>query len=403
MDLPLRRGRHPLRLRLTLLYCLVSVTSSAVLLVIMWALARGLQEVAPPPLPTGPAPGPPSSGTADDSTLPAIGAVDQAGSDVLQPLVALAIMALLSLVLGWWIAGRVLRPVLTMTDRLLRISARNLHERLDLPGPSNELKVLADTIDGLLGRLEAALDAHRTFVANAAHEMRTPLTVERALLEESLMDPAASLASFRSGFEHLLVISEQRGALLESLLTLSGVEQVRLNYDVVDLVDLVECALAERIPEAERRGLRVSTSLQSASVAGDRVLLGRLLVNLCDNAIHHNLPGGRVEIAVQRLVDRTVLSVANTGDTIPPDRVDGLFEPFQRLHRTSDDGHHGLGLSIVRAIARAHGATLTARPRRGGGLVVDVGFPAAGTGADLTDRSYVVLPVPEGSGRRGDS
>ncbi len=385
----MRLGQHPLRLRLTLLYVLVSVMSSAVLLVIMWALAKSLNPVTPPPLPSGPMSGPPSPGIADDGTLPAIDAPDPAGGGLGQPLIALTIMALISLFLGWLIAGRVLRPVLTMTERLRQISDRNVHERLAVPGRRNELKDLADTVDGLLGRLETALDAHKGFVANAAHEMRTPLTVERALLEEPLIDPEASLESFRHNFQRLLAISDQRGQLLESLLTLSSSEQGRAADEMVDLTGLVELTLRERAPEAEQRGVQVVTSLRPASVPGDPVLLGRLLVNLCDNAVHHNMPGGTVEVSVHRKIGRVVLTVANTGEVVSPDQVDRLFEPFQRLRRTADDGHHGLGLSIVRAIARAHGAELTAHPQPHGGLVVEVVFSTAGELATAEHRTLL--------------
>lgn len=373
-----------LRLRLTLLYCLVSVMSSAVLLVIMWALAKSLNvgiEPMPDAPPQAPVAPPPLAGVTPDRMPPAPSidptalASDRLG--LAQPMIALAIMAVLSLILGWLIAGRVLRPVLTMTDRLRHISERNVHERLALPGSRTELKDLADTVDGLLGRLENALGAHKRFVANAAHEMRTPLTVERALLEEPLIDPAAGLDSFRSNFERLLVISDQRGQLLEALLTLSSSEHGRGPDEEVDLAGLVELTLRERAPEIERRDLRVRTSLEPARIPGDRLLLGRLLVNLGDNAIHHNVPGGTVEVGIRREPGRVVLSVANTGQVVPAGEVDRLFEPFQRLHRTADGGHHGLGLSIVRAITRAHDATLTARPRPGGGLVVEVAFPHA--------------------------
>lgn len=391
----MRIGQHPLRLRLTLLYCLVSVMSSAVLLVIMWALATSL-NLGEPPVPQSTSLSPPSPDPDGAASMP-LPAIDSGGSSdggLVQPLIALAIMALISLILGWLIAGRVLRPVLTMTERLHQISDRNVHERLALPGRRNELKDLADTVDGLLGRLETALDAHKWFVANAAHEMRTPLTVERALLEESLIDPAASLESFRSNFERLLAISDQRGQLLESLLTLSSSEQGRGADEIVDLADLVELTLRERAPEAEKRGLRVETSLRPARIPGDPVLLGRLLVNLCDNAIHYNVPGGTVEASLHRKIGRVVLTVANTGEVISSDQVDRLFEPFQRLHRTADDGHHGLGLSIVRAIARAHAATLTAHPRPHGGLVVEVAFPVIGTDlADTTELDYITPPA----------
>ncbi|UQU66714.1 HAMP domain-containing histidine kinase [Couchioplanes caeruleus] len=377
----MRLRQHPLRLRLTVLYCLVSVASSTVLLIIMWALARGLDRgapPAPPPVPRLPVPpgGRPPLPPPPVAPLPGGGPTAER---LVEPLIALAIMAVLSLLLGWFIAGRVLRPVLTMTGRLRRISDRNVHERLALPGPRTELKDLADTVDGLLARLADALDAHKRFVANAAHEMRTPLTVERALLEEPLIDPDAGLESFRSNFERLLAISDQRGHLLESLLTLATSEHGPVADEVVDLAALAELTLRERAPEVERYGLRLQTSLRPARVPGDQMLLGRLLVNLCDNAIHHNTPGGTVEVGVRRDAGGVVLSVANDGEIIPVGEVDRLFEPFQRLHRTADAGHHGLGLSIVRAIARAHEATLTARPRPRGGLVVEVAFPATRT------------------------
>jgi signal transduction histidine kinase len=361
--------RHRLRFRLTLLYCLVSMASSAVLLVLMYALASSFDADAP--LATGQVPPQFPPGTPMPRRVESLGA-----ETLILPALALAIMAVLSLLLGWLIAGRMLYPLLTMTERLHRISERNVHERLALPGPSNELTDLADTVDELLGRLETALDAHKRFVANAAHELRTPLAVERALLEEPLIDAAASLESFRANFERLLVISDQRARLLESLLTLSGSEHGSGRTEPVELASLVEQTLKERSPEVDRRGLRVETSLRPLTVQGDQVLVARLLANLCDNAIHYNVEGGTVEVSVRRKVGRIVLSVANDGQVVSADQVDRLFEPFQRLHRTAHDGHHGLGLSIVRAIAQAQGATVTAKARAGGGLAVDVAFPA---------------------------
>lgn len=357
--------RHPLRFRLTLLFCAVSVASSAVLLLIMSLLVTrvGVADVRAPDTPPGviAVPVPHEGVSAEELAVPAI---------------ALAIMAVLSLLLGWFIAGRMLRPVLTMTGRLQRISERTVHERLSLPGPRTELKDLADTVDGLLGRLEKALGAHKRFVANAAHELRTPLTVERALLEEPLIDPDASLESFRANFERLLVITDRRGQLLESLLTLSSTEYHRAPARPVDVSGLIEQALRDVGPEAARRGVRLDVAPRPQKIHGDEVLLARLVANLCDNAVHYNVDGGTVEVSVRRKVGRVVLSVANTGQEVPPEQVARLFEPFQRLRRTTDDGHHGLGLSIVRAIAAAHGAEVSARARPGGGLAVDVTFPA---------------------------
>ncbi|WP_051753398.1 sensor histidine kinase [Streptosporangium amethystogenes] len=246
-----------------------------------------------------------------------------------------------------------------------------MHERLSLPGRRNELKDLADTVDGLLGRLETALDTNKRFVANAAHELRTPLTVERALLEEPLIDPEAGLESFRANFERLLAITDQRGRLLESLLTLSDSEDAHSRDEPVDLTGLIEKTLQDRAPDVKRRGLRVRSVLRPVWIPGDQVLLARLLANLYDNAIHYNVLGGTVEIGVRHEAGRVVLSVVNTGQVIPPDQVDRLFEPFQLLRRIADDGHHGLGLSIV----RAHRADLTAVARPDGGLAIDIAFP----------------------------
>jgi signal transduction histidine kinase len=362
-------GTHRLRWRLTLLYCVMSVVSGALLLVIMYSLAQRLPDAAFPARmdPRGPLDPPPVPD-------PIVIRAPSGQIDLALPSLALAILAVISLVLGWLIAGRMLRPVRTMTERLQQISERNVHERLSLTGPRDELKNLADTVDGLLGRLEAALAAHKRFVANAAHELRTPLTVEHALLEEPLIDPDADVASFRANFERLLAINDQRARLLESLLTLSGSEYGRDLSEPVDLVELVERVLHDRQPELQRRGLQVVTSLRPTRIVGDPALVERLVANLCDNAIHYNVPDGRIEIRLRDRVDTAVLRVSNTGPPVPQTQVDRLFEPFQRLHRTADDDHHGLGLSIVRAIAAAHGGTISAEPLRDGGLLVEVTF-----------------------------
>jgi len=352
-----------LRWRLTLLYCLMSVASGTLLLVIMYGLAKQLPgDVAA--IPRDPRV-PPLDGV---DPRPFIVRAPNEGIDLVLPSIALAILGVISLVLGWVFAGRMLRPVRTMTERLQRISDRNVHERLSMRGRNDELKTLADTVDGLLGRLEAALDAHKRFVANAAHELRTPLTVEHALLEEPLIDPDADAAAFRANFERLLAISDQRARLLESLLTLSGSEYGTDRVEPLNLAEVVERVLQDRPPD----GITLRTAIAPATILGDPALIERLVANLYENAIHYNVPDGRVEIRVADGPPR--LRIANTGAEVLPEHVNRLFEPFQRLHRTADDGHHGLGLSIVRAIAAAHGATLTARPRIAGGLVVEVTF-----------------------------
>jgi signal transduction histidine kinase len=264
----------------------------------------------------------------------------------------------------------------------LRHRARNLHERLAITGSRNEIKDLADTIDGLLARLEVALEGHKRFVANAAHELRTPLTVEHALLEEPLIGEGATVEEYRANFERLLAISEQRARLLESLLTLSGSEHSRGRYQSVDLALIAQEAMRTHRPEFDRLGLQVDATIAPARLLGDQALIDRLVANLLDNAVHHNNPDGWVEITTRAESGRVVLSVANSGPVVPPEQVQRMVEPFQRLHRVADDGHHGLGLSIVQAIASAHDATLTVQARLTGGLFAEVSFPAQDLAAE---------------------
>src|SRR5690349_21354574 len=257
-------GTHRLRWRLTLLYCVMSVVSGALLLVIMYSLARRLPDVSMPrAIVYDPFREPP------DPPAPMIVPTRGGDIDLVLPSLALAILAVISLVLGWLLAGRMLRPVRTMTERLQHISERNVHERLSLTGPRDELKNLADTVDGLLGRLETALAAHKRFVANAAHELRTPLTVEHALLEEPLIDPDADAASFRANFERLLAITDQRTRLLESLLTLSGSEYGTDRSEPLDLAVVVERVLRDRPAD----GLTVRVSTSPAPIVGDPALI----------------------------------------------------------------------------------------------------------------------------------
>lgn len=361
-----------LRWRLTLLYCGASVASGVVLLLIIVALSRSLPPADVPMISGVPVlPDTPPGGASSPE-------LSQFRSDLLiLPFAALAIMAALSLAVGWVIAGRMLRPVQTMTGRLRQISGRNVHERLAVPGPRDEFKDLADTIDALLGRLEGALDGHRRFVANAAHELRTPLTVEHALLEEPLIDPDATAATYRANFEQLIKVNRERGKLLESLLTLAGSEHGSVATEPLDLAGLTAHAMMERAGELERRGLRAETKIRPAELTGDPALIGRLVANLCDNAIQYNARGGAVEVTTRRSSGRALLIVRNTGPAVPAAEVDRMFEPFQRLHRVADDAHHGLGLSIVRAIAVAHRAELAAFANPEGGLTVEISFPIA--------------------------
>jgi signal transduction histidine kinase len=285
--------------------------------------------------------------------------------------IALAVMAVFSLWLGWVIAGRALRPLRIITETARDISASNLHRRLALHGPDDELKQLGNTFDGLLARLETSFEAQRQFVANASHELRTPLTLERTLLELALSDPNASIDSYRHTCEQLLAVGEQQERLIEALLTLSRSQRGLESRQPVDLAAIAGAAVAA----ADHDGLQLDTTLEPARTTGNPRLVERLVANLVNNAIHHNVAGGSVELTTETRGGRAILTVTNTGPAIPPGELDRLFQPFQRLDgaRTSTTGF-GLGLSIVQAIADAHGATITTRAPAEGGLRVEVGF-----------------------------
>jgi signal transduction histidine kinase len=312
---------------------------------------------------------------------------------IVESAIALAIMAIVAAALGWLVAGRVLRPLRTITATAQQISEANLHRRLAMPGPRDELRKLADTIDGLLERLEGAFDAQRRFVANASHELRTPLTATRALLEMSLSDPGATVETFRDTCRQALEEGDRQERLIDALLALAHGQRGVDHRERIDLAAVAHEVLLAYESEAAVSGLRVDTSLEPAVISGDRRLIERLVSNLLQNAIRHNTPQGRVGVRVESSGDQAVLVVANTGPVVPKEEVARLLQPFQRLapDRVGHHGGLGLGLSIVAAITTAHDATLDIHPGERGGLEVKVRFPgivdrAEATALDAGDR-----------------
>jgi signal transduction histidine kinase len=323
--------------------------------------------------------------------------------------IALAIVIVAAVVPGWLIAGRVLRPLTTITTAARRISASSLHERLALPGPDDELKDLGDTLDDLFARLEASFDAQRRFVANASHELRTPLTRERALLQVTRANPARTLDTWQAVSAELLASNAEQEHLIEALLTLASSEGGPGHREPVDLAPLASACLTVAGLDAGRLGLQVRADVRPADLDGDPLLIRRLVSNLIDNAVRHNVPGGHIQVATVTSRGRAVVSVTNSGQIIPPAEVDRLFQPFQRLgtRRAHGDGH-GLGLSIVRSIAAAHGAEITAQPAPGGGLSIAVSFPAAPPpradpprAGQTAERSAALCPQQPHDGHRG--
>jgi signal transduction histidine kinase len=289
----------------------------------------------------------------------------------------LGLMALGSLGLGWVVAGRVLRPLQQITATAKRLSEHTLHQRIALEGPDDELKELADTFDRMLGRLDAAFDSQRRFAANASHELRTPLAITRTEVDVALTDPDVSAAELRAMAERVRDATERSERLIEGLLTLARSERELRLGEPADLAD----AAAAALEQAQRRdgpsGLRVTTTLRPAPVQGDPALLGRMVANLVENAVRHNQPDGWLQVATGTSHGRAFVQVANGGRAIPADQVESLFEPFHRLHGrvASPARGAGLGLSIVRSVARAHGGDTTARALDGGGLEVAVRVP----------------------------
>ncbi|MFE6849799.1 ATP-binding protein [Streptomyces sp. NPDC057674] len=276
---------------------------------------------------------------------------------------ALLVMACCAVVVGWWTAGRVLRPVHEMTARAARLSERNLHDRIAVTGPDDELKELGDTIDALLGRLETAFDSQRRFIANASHELRTPLATQRAAIQVGLDDSCDVR-------QVLLDANRRSERLIDGLLLLARSERGLAEREDVRLGELAE----EEWADAE-------VVADGGVVRGSRVLLGQLVRNLVANAVAYNVPDGTVGVRA----DGGVLTVTNTGPVVPPDEVAGLFEPFRRGEGRDRMGPGaGLGLSIVRSIAEAHGGRVRAVARgagEGGGLVVTVTLPVSATAA----------------------
>lgn len=290
--------------------------------------------------------------------------------------VALALLIPISLAVGWFVAGRFLRPLRAITATAKAISAGNLHQRLDLGEPVDELTELGTILDDLFARLEASFDAQRHFVANASHELRTPLAGLRTLLEVALTDPDANTDTLRATCQEALALGGHQERLVQALLALATSERGITRWDTLDLAHVVAGVLASRRDQATQRGIDLAEHLTPAATAGDPRLIESLITNLIDNAIRHNHPHGHMEITTQTTSTQVTLTVTNSGPVIPDNQIQRLFQPFQRLtpDRNSRRDGYGLGLAIVNAVAQAHHATLTTSARPEGGLSITVRF-----------------------------
>ncbi|MFI6649031.1 sensor histidine kinase [Streptomyces sp. NPDC050529] len=292
-------------------------------------------------------------------------------------LLALVALSVIAFAFGYAMAGRVLSPLGRITRIARRVAGTDLSRRIELDGPDDELKELADTFDDMLDRLERAFTAQQRFVGNASHELRTPLAINRTLLEVHLSDPAAPPELQQLG-KTLLATNERSEQLVEGLLLLARSDNQIVERKPVDLAEVASRALDQARGEAEAKGVEMRATLTPAVVQGNGVLLERIALNLVQNAVRYNVPAdGWVEVSTELLPGQALMVVTNTGPVVPAYEIDNLFEPFRRLRteRTGSDKGVGLGLSIARSVARAHGGRIIAEPREGGGLVMRVSLP----------------------------
>jgi signal transduction histidine kinase len=291
---------------------------------------------------------------------------------------AVVVLVLLAVGIGWLLAGRMLRPVRMIAATAQDISATNLSRRLRVGRRDDEFTRLGRTLNDLFARLEAAFTAQRHFIANASHELRTPVAAERTVLQVALADPEASVATLREACEEVLRLGERQEKLIGALLTLASSER---GLEVAEPVDLA--AVARDVSAGTGIIPVLCPILGPARAAGDPRLIRSLVTNLVENAVRHNTEAGWVYLETSTADGRAVLRVSNSGPVVPPAEVDRLFRPFQRLGAervpgAGAHGHgHGLGLAIVRAIADAHNASVLASARPDGGLDIEVRFPPA--------------------------
>lgn len=291
--------------------------------------------------------------------------------------IALAGMAVASILLGWIVAGRALRPLRTITQTTREISATNLHQRLGLHGPDDELKDLGDTIDALLARLEDSFRAQRAFVANASHELRTPLALTRAMLQFALADPKLTFDELKTTCAEVLDAGAEHEQLIEALLMLARSQQGIEHREPFDLAPIVEEAIDPQRSQAAELAVTIHATLRPTPTSGNPRLVRRLVSNLLENALRYNVAHGHVRVLLEPSPRHATLTVANTGPHVPAGEIERLTQPFKRLtpDRTADAHGHGLGLSIVAAITAAHDASLDIQPNSDGGLLVVVTFP----------------------------
>ena len=386
-----------MRSRLTLLYGGLFLIAGGILITIVYIIFTSnfpgghLAEGIFPPIGKQP---PPLGPRLTQAEMRALGRkLDHHRGEIIssllwESLLALAVVAVTAVGFGWLMAGRALRAVRHITDTARRVAGSNLHERIALAGPRDELKELADTFDAMLERLDASFDGQRRFAANASHELRTPLATNRTLLEVAVAQHRVP-AELRQVIDTVLAANARSELILDGLLTLARCENQAIDRLPVDLSDVAAGAVEETAAEAAAAGVTVDAAPDPAPTTGDPILLERLALNLVRNGIQHNHPGGWVTVATRTAAPPGMveLDVCNSGPPVPPEQADTLFEPFRRLshNRTGHPHGAGLGLSIVRSIVQTHGGQLAAAARDGGGLTVQIRLAATSPNGEPLD------------------
>ncbi|MEV0152018.1 MULTISPECIES: HAMP domain-containing sensor histidine kinase [unclassified Nonomuraea] len=376
---PRTLARRSLQTRLALAYA-AGIYAAGVLVLVLVAVPLASIDAAAPK-------GRPSSS-----------AINETGPGISLPqlltgcAVALVILVPVALALGWFVAGRFLRPLRAITATAKIISAGDLHRRLALGEPTDELTELGHTLDDLFARLQASFDAQRHFVANASHELLTPLAGLRTLLEVALADTDADTETLRSVCQEALALGGHQERLVQALLALATSERGVTRRDPLDLSQVVEGVLASRRGQATEKGIDLAERLAPAVTAGDPRLIESLVANLVDNAIRHNHAGGHVEVTTRTSGTEATLTVANSGPVIPDNQIQRLFRPFQRLAPERHGRHvgYGLGLAIVSAVSQAHHATIITGARPEGGLCITVRFAQVSPARSATAQPFTL-------------
>jgi signal transduction histidine kinase len=352
-----RFPRSTIRVRMTAVYAVLFGASAAILMAVSyWLIARHLDRTLP-----------------DDLARDALA---ELGTQYLLGFVGTLLFAV---AVGWAVAGRVLAPLKQITRAAREVSEERLDERIGLEGPADELRELAETFDAMLDRLAESFEAQRRFIANASHELRSPLTVIRSQAEVALANPELDPRELRMTAEVVVEATKRTEALLDGLMVLARSQRGMLRREPLDLAQVARSSAETVSREARERSVGIVLDLDSARVLGDRRLLERVVANLLENGVRYNHAGGSVALQTRTQADRSVVRVVNDGPHVDPQAASRLAEPFQRLGRHADGRGAGLGLSIVRTVSEVHGGRLEIEPRAEGGLRVEVSLPAART------------------------